>query len=91
MVKRADGKGHIRFANRLVAFEELSGDPCDETTDEGFAEWMDRVNERLAAAGLPQVSADAEFNSDSMREMFDAAFTPEETASVVSDSRWNSR
>ncbi len=83
MVKRADEKGHIRFANRLVAFEELSGDPCDETTDEGFAKWMDRVNEILAATGFPQVSADAEFNSDSMREMFDAAFTPEETASVV--------
>ena len=82
-MKRVDGKGHIRFADRLVKFEELSGDPCDETTDEGFAKWMDRVNEILAATGFPQVSADAEFNSDSMREMFDAAFTPEETASVV--------
>ncbi len=91
MVKRADGKGHIRFANRLVAFEELSGDPCDETTDEGFAEWMTLVNESLAAVSLSRVSADAVFNSDSMREMFDAAFTPEEAASAVIDSGWNSR
>ena len=90
-MKRVDGKGHIRFANRLVAFEELSGDPFDGTTDEEFAEWMTLVNERLTAVGLPQVSADAVFNSDSMREMFDAAFIPEEAASAVIDSGWNSR
>ncbi len=90
MVKRSDGEGHIRFKDRLASFAELSGDPFDETTDEAFAEWMSLVNEGLAAVGRPRVSAEAEFNSDSMREMFDAAFTPEEAAAAVIDSRWNS-
>lgn len=87
MVKRADGKGHIRFQNRLVSFAELSGDPFDATTDEGFAEWMVLVNEKLAAAGLSEISAEAKVDGDSMREMFDAAFTPEEAASIVINSR----
>ncbi len=89
MVKRSDGKSHIRFSNRLVSFAELSGDPFDETTDEAFAKWMDLVNERLAAASQPQVSSDAKVNSDTMREMFNAAFAPEEAAAVVIESRRN--
>ncbi len=90
MVKRSDGEGHIRFKDRLASFAELSGDPFDETTDEAFAEWMSLVNEGLAAVGLPRVSAEAECNSDSMREMFDAAFPAEEAVTVVIESRRNS-
>ncbi len=90
MVKRSDGEGHIRFKDRLASFAELSGDPFDETTDEAFAEWMDLVNERLAAASQPQVSSDAKFDSDTMREMFDAAFLADEAVTVVIESRPNS-
>ncbi len=90
MVKRSDGEGHIRFKDRLASFAELSGDPFDETTDEAFAEWMNLVNEGLAAVGRPRVSAEAEFNSDSMREMFDAACPAEEAVTVVIESRRNS-
>ncbi len=91
MVKRADGAGHIRFSNRLVSFAELSGDPFDGITDEEFVEWLERVNERLAAEGHDHVAPDARIRGDSMREMCNAAFTPEEAAAAVMDSRWMKR
>lgn len=52
MVRRADGKGEIRFKDRPVTFEELDDEIMMSAIEEAFAIPEKEIDEMIRRAGL---------------------------------------